>query len=92
MTDDEKKYFFFTGTRDGELTAEAELNLMQNIVFFYGIWLCKLGRKIPSFSTVEESMLTIFDTCLILSKRLREAASNGNSLICRLWRDRQGRG
>jgi hypothetical protein len=92
MTNDEKRNFFFTGTRDGELTSEAELNLLQNIVFIYGIWICKLGRKIPSFSTVEESMLTIFDTCLNLSKRLREVASNSNSLVCRLWRDRQGRG
>ncbi len=92
MTNDEKRYFFFTGTRDGEWTSEAELNLLQNIVFSFGIWLCKLGRKIPSFSTVEESMLTIFDTCLNLSNRLREAASNSNSLVCRLWRDRQGRG
>jgi exonuclease III len=92
LTEDEKINFFFPGTRSGEWTADAELNMLQNIVFIFGIWLCKLGNKIPSFPTVEGSMLTIFETCLNLSTRLRETASNSNSLVCRLWRDRQGRG
>jgi len=53
LTEDEKINFFFTGTRSGEWTADAELNMLQNIVFIFGIWLCKLGNKIPSFPTVE---------------------------------------
>jgi hypothetical protein len=87
-----KKYFLFTGTGDGEWTADMELNIISNMIFLYGIWLCKLQKKIPNFTTVEDSMLTIFDNCIKLSHRLTETAGVSVSPICRLWRLRHRRG
>jgi hypothetical protein len=89
---EEKKKFFFTGSETGDCTAETMLIVMHNIIFCYGLWLCKLGKKIPSFTTVENNMLTIFDTALLLSNFWTEIASTGTSSICRLWRNRCGRG
>jgi len=92
MDQDMKKYFLFTGTTDGVWTADTELNLLFIIIFLYGIWLCRMQKKIPNFPTVEESVLTIFDNCVKLSTRLSESASVSFSPICRLWRLRHRRG
>jgi hypothetical protein len=55
-----KKSFIFTGTTDG-WRPETVVTVLQNIIFLYGIWQCKLSRKIPRFATVENNMLTVFD-------------------------------
>jgi hypothetical protein len=86
-----KKNFIFTGTTEG-WRPETVVAALQNIIFLYGIWQCKLNRKIPSFVTVENNMLTVFDNSVLLSQFLSELASTGVSPICRLWRHRTGRG
>jgi hypothetical protein len=86
-----RKNFIFTGTTDG-WRPETVVTVLQNIIFLYGIWQCKLSRKIPSFATVENSILTVFDNSVSMSRFLSELASTGISPICRLWRHRSGRG
>jgi hypothetical protein len=63
-----------------------------NIILCFNIWQCRLEKKIPSFSTIEESALTIFDGSLNLSLYLYEIAITSQSPLCRLWRHRSGRG
>jgi hypothetical protein len=92
MNNVEKRNFLFTGTKDGSWNVEQFIVAVHNIIFYYGIWLAKLSRKIPSFVTIENNMLTIFDNTVSLSIYLTELSTNGNSSICRLWRHRNGRG
>jgi len=92
MDVNEKRFFFFTGTADGSWSGEQVIIVLQNIIFCYGIWIAKLSRKIPSFSTIENNMLTVFDNTVSLSITLTELSTNGISPISRLWRIRTGRG
>jgi hypothetical protein len=89
---DTKKKILFTGSADGEWCQDTVINSLLNMIFCCGIWYCKLGKKIPSYTTVEANMLTIFDSCLYISSSLAEAATTSQSPICRLWRNRHGRG
>ena len=66
--------------------------LIQNIIFLYYIWQCRLARRLPNFLTIENNMLTIFDNVLTLSKHLSGIAEKSDFFICRAWRLRQGRG
>jgi hypothetical protein len=86
-----KKCFFFTGAV-GDWREFCFVDAIQNIIFLYGLWQCKVNRKVPNFTTVEHNMLTIFDSSLQMSTYLSELAGIGNTLICRLWRNRSGRG
>jgi hypothetical protein len=86
-----KKSFIFTGAA-GEWREFFFVDMTQNIIFLFGLWQCKINRKVPNFTTVEHNMLTIFDSSLQMSTYLSELAGIGNSLICRLWRNRSGRG
>jgi hypothetical protein len=90
--DVEKKRFMFTGTIDMNARADTRICQLQNLLFFYRIWMCRKQCKIPAFCTVEVEMLTIFDLSVSLSTSLRELASTGNCFISRLWRERHGRG
>jgi hypothetical protein len=92
MNDNEKRSFFFTGTADGSWSGEQMIICLHNIIFCYGIWISKLSRKIPSFSTIENNMLTVFDNTVSLSITLTELSTNGTSSISRLWRIRTGHG
>jgi len=92
MNNVEKRNFLFTGTKDGSWSVEQFIVAVHNIIFYYGIWLAKLSRKTPSFATIENNMLTIFDNTVSLSIYLTELSTDGNSSICRLWRHRNGRG
>ncbi len=92
MNGNEKRSFFFTGTADGSWSGEQVIICLHNIIFCYGIWISKLSRKIPSFSTIENNMLTVFDNTVSLSITLTELSINGTSSISRLWRIRTGRG
>ncbi len=87
-----KRKILFTGTADGDWSRDTEINSLLNMIFCCGIWYCKLGKKVPSFTTIEENMLTIFDSCLYISTSLAEIATTSLSPICRLWRNRHGRG
>jgi hypothetical protein len=86
-----KKRFIFAGTA-GNWREFFFVDAVQNIIFLYGIWQCKINRKVPNFTTVENNMLTIFDSSVHMSVYLSELAGTGTSLICRLWRHRSGRG
>jgi hypothetical protein len=92
LDDVSKRKILFTGTADGDWSRDTEINSLLNMIFCCGIWYCKLGKKVPSFTTIEENMLTIFDSCLYISTSLAEAATTSLSPICRLWRNRHGRG
>ncbi len=87
-----KKSFIFTGSTDGDWREYFFVDAVQNIIFLYGLWQCKIYRKVPNFTTVEHNMLTIFDSSLQMSTYLSELAGTGNSLICRLWRNPSVRG
>ena len=89
---EEKKNFLFTGTKDRAWSLDAVIGSLFNIIMCFNIWQCKLEKKIPSFSTIEESALTIFDGSLNLSLYLSEIAITSKSPLCRLWRHRSGRG
>jgi hypothetical protein len=92
LDDESKRKILFTGTADGDWSRDTEINSLLNMIFCCGIWFSKLGKKVPSFTTIEENMLTIFDSCLYISTSLAETATTSLSPICRLWRNRNGRG
>jgi hypothetical protein len=86
-----EKRFIFAGT-GGNWRESSFVDAVQNIIFLFGIWQCKINRKVPNFTTVENNMLTIFDSTVNMSVYLSEIAGSGTSSICRLWRHRSGRG
>jgi hypothetical protein len=86
-----KKRFIFAGAA-GDWREFSFVDAVQNIIFLYGIWQCKINRKVPNFTTVENNMLKIFDSSVQMSVYLSELAGTGTSFICRLWRHRSGRG
>jgi hypothetical protein len=86
-----EKRFIFAGT-EGNWRESFFVDAVQNIIFLFGIWQCKINRKVPNFTTVENNMLTIFDSTVNMSVYLSEIAGSGTSSICRLWRHRSGRG
>jgi hypothetical protein len=92
VQNDEKKNVLFTGTIDRVWSLDAVVGSLFNIILCFNIWQCRLEKKIPSFSTIEESALTIFDGSLNLSLYLSEIAITSQSPLCRLWRHRSGRG
>ena len=87
-----KKLFVFTGSGTGEVTRDSSILALTSIIFCYLIWENKVRKKIPSFTTIENSMLTIFDTILSISKSLSGTALASTAFICRSWRARTGRG
>jgi len=82
----------FTGSTTGTFMAESPVNILLNLIFFYKIWSNRLAKKIPFFTTIENDMLTIFDVSLNISTRIKNLAITGQSLTCRRWRQRSGRG
>jgi hypothetical protein len=91
-TMDERKLFMFTGSATGTYSVESPVSILSNLIFFYKIWCHKLAKKITVFPTVENDMLTIFDVSLNISTRIKNIAITGDSIICRRWRHRSGRG
>jgi len=91
-TEEERLKFFFTGSATGEKDDDLALNLISNIIFCFLVWRCKTQQRIPTFLTIENNLLTIFDSSLCISKIMSETASTSESSICRWWRARTGRG
>ena len=88
----EKILFMFTGNCRGEGADQNKLNSLMNVIFFLQIWREKFQRRLPNYVTLEFNMLTIFDAALSLGKKIREAANECQSSVCRSWRYRHGRG
>ena len=91
-TADGIKRFLFTGSATRSVTSNSRLNLLSNMLFMYGIWMCKLGKKVPNFTTLENNFCLLFDNSLSIGKKLTNKALIGTSPVCRLWRERHGRG
>jgi hypothetical protein len=65
-------------------TNEAEFFSSISIFCFqFGIWEAKLGKKIPSFHTLEISFPEQIDCLLRLNKDARESATKINISLCR---------
>jgi len=91
LSDEEKRSFLFTGVGpEGDVT-DTRLNILLTFLFNYFIWQCKLAHRLPSFASIENDMLTIFDASLNISRKLSNKANNGQSYVSRSWRNRHGR-
>jgi hypothetical protein len=65
-----------------------------NVLFLnFVLWQCNLRKSIPSITTLDLEIDTLFASFLEASKKWAEAASNSDASICRRWREqRTGRG
>ena len=76
--------FLFTGTCLRTTSKDTRVVLLSNMIFFFSIWQCKLGRRLPSYTTLENNLFLLLDNSLSLSTNLLNLALTSSSPVCRL--------
>ena len=93
LNDDERRLVITTGLVPNASGIDCVFNILTSLLFNYIVWQGKIKKSPPSPATICYEIDNLYNVSMQVNRKLREAASLSNTLICRRWRgERQGRG
>jgi hypothetical protein len=93
LNDDERRLVITTGLVPNASGIDCVFNVLTSLLFNYIVWQGKIKKSLPSPATICYEIDNLYNVSMQVNRKLREAASLSNTLICRRWRgERQGRG
>jgi hypothetical protein len=87
------RFLKLTGLLDNVPVKKKFFTVLNILLLNYVLWQARIKKIIPSITTLDLEIDTLFAGFLDASKKWNEAATNSDTFICRRWREqRAGRG